>query len=997
MPRWSAQRKHRDDGTLKAVANGLSPARFFWGWRARYASYVVVIACIVMLALTRGAHAQAISLATFTQAQGLGSLEDNCLLQDRRGFVYVCTENGLFRFDGHVFQRIGAANGLRGSFIGAMHQDQAGRLWVGTRTGLYVGDGERFAPVTEQANALLVDPGQMLADLDGRLYVVSQHHLWVIESVGTGWRTRQMFDAAARRAHPELENITSVFADGHKLWFGCDKSLCQWIDGQRRIWGAPKGIPPDTWTSYLRTRDGALWVRSPHYIRALSPGSDVFANHDLPGARIVTAYLDMIEDDQARVLTRANDGLARWDGHAWHIFDRSNGLPDIGIDALLYDRSHVLWIGTYGRGVLQWRGYDDFQSWQAAQGLDSSPSWAIARASDGTLWIGDELGGSVLKPGATRLAPWLLKAPRLAQETIGLHALPDGDMLAVYYSGEVLRYRARQGVTEEIAHSPAYIRDMLVDSRGWMWLCTERGLYEYDGHALQRVGGDVVPDDMFNDAKEDANGRLWFVGDAGLFRFDHGEWTHIRVDGVPTDKAFEHVDVLRDGTFYLSGNFNGLWRGHIGDGKVVTMQHVADDLLDDTRIYFIEHDRHGRLWIGGTDGVEVFDAQRWRRLTTDDGLIWDDVAGDAFFEDVDGSIWIGTSNGISHILSPASLTTTNALDVAITEVALGGVTQAPASAYRFDYRSNQPLTLHLAMLNAPTRSTLQYRYRLKGLERDWVSSDRSQVDYPPLPPGDFTFEARAYDPDSRQYSPVVRLPVRIVPPWWQRTPALLGALTLLVLGIALVWQLRTRHLHARARSLEALIASRTRELEVDKQALEEARAALWLQATHDALTGLPNRSYALQILAQAIDEARQQSKPLAVALIDLDHFKRINDHYGHLRGDAVLIEAATRLNAALPAGATLGRYGGEEILAVVPNVARHDPAPFEALRQEISKSLFGGESAHVELTCSIGVAWLQIQDKDAFDLIRRADIALYLAKTEGRNRVVAEGEHWEAS
>ena len=590
-----------------------------------------------MLSATTCAHGQAISLTDFTQLQGLGSLEDNCLLQDKRGFVYTCTENGLFRFDGHVFQRISAASGLRGSYISAAHQDHADHLWIGTRTGLYVGDGQHFAPATTQTSPLPIDPGATLADLDGRLYAVSQHRLWVIEPTGTGWRAQPRFDATRWRTTRELADVTSVFADGHALWFGCGKSLCQLIGEQLHVWDEHEGIPADTWTSYLRTHDGTLWARSPHYIRALSPGSAAFANHDLPNARVVTAFLDMIEDNQGRVLTRADDGLARWDGHDWRIFDASNGLPSIGIDALLYDRSHVLWIGTYGRGVLQWRGYDKIQSWQIAQGLDSSPSWAITRAGDGTLWVGDELGGSVLAPDAKRLAPWPLKAPSLAQETTALHALPDGDMLASYYSGELLHYHARQGITDEVAHSPAYIRDMLVDSHGLAWLCTERGLYVYDGHTLQRAGEGIVPDSVFRDAREDAQGRLWFAGEAGLFRFDRSQWTRVHVTGTPSSQNFTHLDVLPGGDLYLSGNFDGLWHGRVS-GNTVAMQHVTDELLDTTRIYFIRHDRRGWLWIGGTDGVELFNGQRWRRLTQDDGLVWDDIGENAFFEDNDGSV-----------------------------------------------------------------------------------------------------------------------------------------------------------------------------------------------------------------------------------------------------------------------------------------------------------------------------------------------------------------------
>lgn len=954
-----------------------------------------MLAWVIVLSAATRAYGQAISLTAFTQLQGLGSLEDNCLLQDRRGFVYTCTENGLFRFDGHAFQRIGAANGLGGSYISAAHEDSADRLWIGTRTGLYVGDGWRFASVTEQP--LSIDPGATLTDLDGRLYAISQHRLWLIEPAGTGWRARPRFDATMLRASQELADVGSVFADGHALWFGCGKSLCQLSGEQLHVWGEREGIPADTWTSYLLARDGTLWARSPHYIRALAPGSAVFANHDLPNARVVTAFLDMIEDSQGRVLTRADDGLARWDNHGWHIFDAGNGLPSIGIDALLYDRSHVLWIGTYGRGVLQWRGYDKIQSWRIAQGLDSSPTWAIARASKGTLWVGDELGGSVLAPNATRLAPWPLKAPSLAQETTALHALPNGDMLASYYSGELLRYHADRGTTEEAAHSPAYIHDMLVDSRGLVWLCTERGLYVYDGHTLQRAGEDVVPDSVFSDAKEDAQGRLWFAGEGGLFRFDHSHWTRIRVIGAPSSQNFTHLDVLPEGGLYLSGNFDGLWHGQADNSDTVAVQHVTDELLDDTRVYFIRHDRRGWLWIGGTDGVELYNGQRWRRLTQDDGLIWNDIGEGAFFEDNDGSVWIGTSNGISHILHPASLATLDPLEVVITEVNHGGVLQAPSATHRFDYAANQPLTLRLAALGAPTRHTLQYRYRLRGLERDWVNSDRPQVDYPPLPPGDFTFEVAVYDPDSRQLSPIVPWPLRVVPPWWRRPAAVFGGIVLLALGIMLLWLLRTRQLRARARTLEHLVALRTRELEVDKQALEEARAALWQQATHDALTGLPNRSRVLDALSLAIADAREHQHPLAVALIDFDHFKRINDHYGHLAGDAVLIEASMRLRDALPAGATLGRYGGEEILAVVPHAVTDDPSPFDALRTFIAKSPFGGDGAHVEVTCSIGVAWLRPQDYNGFDLIRRADAALYMAKTAGRNRVVVAGEQWETT
>jgi diguanylate cyclase (GGDEF)-like protein len=283
---------------------------------------------------------------------------------------------------------------------------------------------------------------------------------------------------------------------------------------------------------------------------------------------------------------------------------------------------------------------------------------------------------------------------------------------------------------------------------------------------------------------------------------------------------------------------------------------------------------------------------------------------------------------------------------------------------------------------------LLYRYRFGGLEQHWVTSEHPEIDYPPLPPGRYTFQASVVDPDERQESNIAELPIEIVPAWWQRTPAIIGALSLFLLTLAAIWQLRTRHLRLRAEELSRLVALRTRELETDKQALEEARMALWHQATHDALTGLPNRSHVLSILDQAIAEAQSTHRPLAVALLDLDHFKRINDQFGHVAGDQVLIEAAVRLCQVLPSGSTLGRYGGEELLVVTPGAALDDPAPFEVLRHCVERLPFDGDGAPIHMTCSIGVAWVGADRNSVLEVIRRADAALYLAKSAGRNRVV---------
>ena len=166
--------------------------------------------------------------------------------------------------------------------------------------------------------------------------------------------------------------------------------------------------------------------------------------------------------------------------------------------------------------------------------------------------------------------------------------------------------------------------------------------------------------------------------------------------------------------------------------------------------------------------------------------------------------------------------------------------------------------------------------------------------------------------------------------------------------------------------------------------------ALREQATHDALTGLLNRASVLAMLENELSRAGREQTHVGVLMVDLDEFKRINDTYGHLAGDAILHEAATRMKSAVRRYDTVGRYGGEEFLIVLPGCQMEDAtAQAERVREAMAAAPFRYCETSLEVTCSIGVSWRaapRVADTDS--LIREADSALYGAKDGGRNRVV---------
>ncbi|MFN7146013.1 MAG: GGDEF domain-containing protein, partial [Myxococcota bacterium] len=127
---------------------------------------------------------------------------------------------------------------------------------------------------------------------------------------------------------------------------------------------------------------------------------------------------------------------------------------------------------------------------------------------------------------------------------------------------------------------------------------------------------------------------------------------------------------------------------------------------------------------------------------------------------------------------------------------------------------------------------------------------------------------------------------------------------------------------------------------------------------------------------------------LGLAMVDLDHFKRVNDTFGHAAGDAVLREATQRVRAVLRPYDRLGRLGGEEFLLVLPDCDRDALRSIaERVRVAISEAPFQAGAAHIAVTCSVGVGTV-LQPGDALPMINRADIALYEAKSGGRNRVI---------
>lgn len=942
----------------------------------------------------------------WTTRDGLPHNSVSSVAQTPDGYLWLATWEGLVRYNGREFLLHGRDRlpALQDMAMRALHLDGEGALWVGGVRGdlLRLADGVWTAlpPAPGFVNALLLDT-------QGRLWVgMETHGLMRIDPDG------QRHGYGTGDGLPGMSVFALQQDPGGRIWVAGSGGLAR-LDGAR-LEAVPLGGRRGSALGLSLDAQGRLLVATSYGgFRQDAQGGFELLHPDLGGR----AFLRIVQmGDGSYWLGGSTDGLVRVRNGELQGYGLAQGLPNGRVLALLEDDESALWVATHGGLVRLWDA--PFSSLTEARGLPDNFVRATLATSDGSLWIGT--GRGLARWWQGRLQP-LPEAALAQQSVLSLAEGADGELLVGTLDRGVLRLRGdREGtqIGPEQGLPSVQVRSLHKTPGGRLWIGTIAGVAALDPGADRVESISAGPAGSFVlGLHEDPRGGLWIGTPEGLDHLPAGAAVPQGVT-LPGDTRAIYAIQPRRGVpqqLWLSSD-RGLLLLDVHRHEVSLLG--PDQGLPLEKIFHVAEDGLGQLWLSSNRGA--------LRLGVDAALqglrgevgrvqvdLFDETHGMASSQcnsgapastvDAEGNLWVATAVGVARLgADRLASPTARRLPVRIESFRVDGQEQSLAGQTLRLGPGVGRIEATAVGLGFLLPERVHYRFKLDGFDSDWVErGPLYAIEYTNLRPGSYRLRAQAAYVGAPWDASESVLDFVVLPWPWQR-PQLQGAALLLALGLlTLGVRLRVRKLARDSLRLREAVAAKTVELRSTAEQLARSDAeksrlleriqqqaeAFERQAREDALTGLANRRAFDELLQLELRRTRRSGAPLCLLLMDIDHFKRINDSYGHAAGDQVIQALADCMRRHSRDTDVLSRWGGEEFALLMPATRIEDASVVgERLRSAVVGLQLQEIAPDLSISVSLGLAEAA-PGISADDLLVNADAALYQAKREGRNRL----------
>ncbi|MBX7152994.1 hypothetical protein K1X84_15305 [bacterium] len=810
--------------------------------------------------------------------QGLSQSSINCILQDRSGFLWFGTQDGLNRYDGYsftIYKKIDSDSlSINDNWVNALCESRDGMIWIGTERGvLSKYDPSRntfhhYRYRNEESGKVQAFSIRAIAeDEKGFIWVGSEGGLSRLDRNTGEWKHFPSSFAS-------LNAVTALYVDRRgRILFGTVGGGLHITDGEKftayrsRV-DDPYSLSHNTVTAITEGRDGNFWIGTVNGLNFMDANTGsckrYMPNVNDPYSLTNSAITALAEDPQGNLWIGTNAGLdvIKRGTHSFaHYRYKSLGSQSLSnntVISLLADRTGTIWIGTNAGGINK---YDPFQQKFAhfqsdpenPNSLSDNNVRAVYVDRSGLVWIGTETGGmDSYDPRNGRFFNYRYDSRSgntISHNTIRAFFEDRRGELWIGTNGGLNKLDAARKYFSVFKNTPGdpttlssdMIRVIMEDREGMIWVGTYGGgLSRWDPGSKKFIRFQFNPDDSgsISDDRvmalcEDANGTLWIgTNGGGLNRFDPQTQRFIRFQNeagnyqsLSNNRIRSIYADTRRGVLWIGTSGGGLNRMDPATGKF--KRYSEENGLPNAVIYGILQDDHGFLWMSSNRGLTKFDPDKetFRNYDVNDGLQSNEFNSLAYFRDNKGTMYFGGINGF-NVFHPDSIRDNPYLPpLVITAVERFDhhfpLTDPVRQEIILDYENNF-IAFTFAALNFSNSAKNLYAYRLEGFDADWIySGTRRYASYTNLDPGNYTFRIKGSNNDGLWNEEGTSVRLIVLPPFWKTWWFRLLILSTVVVIAWSIYNWRVRALQKQKAELEKLAETRTCELQRKKDELEK--------------------------------------------------------------------------------------------------------------------------------------------------------------------------------
>ena len=771
--------------------------------------------CLVFFIFSiRNAGAVQVPLQRYTVDDGLPQSSIFSALQDHRGYFWFGTQNGLCRFNGiefTVFTR--AKDGVSEDRILGLVEDRDGNIWAGSQTnGIFRFDGEKWQQFTTRDGL----PSNAFREF----YPFSKGGVTANMVNGIVEWNGKSFTPFPYPFDPTGFKMQSIAMDAaNNVWMAtADKGILKY-DGKSIIPVVGKELFSSPTIRILPDSKGRLWIANIGEGLRMWDGSAMHSFRNIIDSPLNERILTLFEDRDGNIWVGTLAGVSEYSERGWVHLTERDGLPNNAVQVIRQDREGNIWLGTVG-GLAKLTSLK-FRSFTAREGLPDNSVWAIHQDMDGDILLGVNRGGLMQFDGLG----WKKMETLPAIDAIAIRSLfldRKGRLWLGHGRGLAVREEGRwRDVGKEIGYSPLTIFAILEDREGHIWFGSQIGIFVYDGSNWKQITRkDGLPGDITCCLYLDREGRVWVGTTSGAAAWDGKAWkSFTTADGLSHNYI---MGITQDvhGAFWFATFGGGLCRL---DGKNWDI-FTAQKGLSNDYCYFIIADKEF-VYVGTNKGLNRFDGKQFKVYSSRDGLPASETNQGAVFRDREGYLWIGTVGGVSQFDPDLDRPNPIPPPVVIAGVNLFDRPVPLIQPLRFKHNQNF-LRFDFFGISYTSPEDVRYRYKLEGVDENWIETTQRSISYAKLPPGDYTFTVNACNEELVWNPQSAILAFSILPPFWATWWFQSGLLMTLILSLVGYRWYETRAIRQRNVMLQAMVKERTHELEEKTSLLEESNKRL---------------------------------------------------------------------------------------------------------------------------------------------------------------------------